>query len=75
MEITLSIPAELARQVPSQGKQPARVALEALALEGYPEQNSFPNLGFDRCWASKPICKFKPFRGNMVFTCITMFPI
>jgi|SRR6267378_223800 hypothetical protein len=35
MEITLNIPDELARQVTSEGKDPARVALEALALEGY----------------------------------------
>lgn len=34
MEITLKIPDELAHQV-SSGKDPARVALEALALEGY----------------------------------------
>lgn len=35
MEITLKIPDEFARQVASEGKDPARVALEALALEGY----------------------------------------
>jgi len=35
VEITLNIPDELARQVTSEGKDPARVALEALALEGY----------------------------------------
>jgi hypothetical protein len=35
MEITLKIPDELARQFASEGKDPARVALEALALEGY----------------------------------------
>ena len=35
MEIILQIPDELARQVASEGKDPARVALEALALEGY----------------------------------------
>jgi Uncharacterised protein family (UPF0175) len=35
MEITLKIPDEVARQVVSEGKDPARVALEALALEGY----------------------------------------
>ena len=35
MEITINIPDELARQVASEGKDPARVALEALALEGY----------------------------------------
>src|ERR1700692_1846037 len=35
MEITLNIPDELARQVTSEGKDLARVALEALALEGY----------------------------------------
>lgn len=35
MQITLNIPDELARQVASEGQDPARVALEALALEGY----------------------------------------
>ena len=35
MEITLNIPDDLARQVASEGRDPARVALEALALEGY----------------------------------------
>ena len=35
VEITLNIPDELARQVTSEGQDPARVALEALALEGY----------------------------------------
>jgi predicted HTH domain antitoxin len=35
MEITLNIPDEIARQVASEGQDPARVALEALALEGY----------------------------------------
>jgi hypothetical protein len=35
MQITLNIPDELARQVASEGRDPARVALEALALEGY----------------------------------------
>jgi hypothetical protein len=35
MEITLNIPDELARQVAPDGKDPSRVALEALALEGY----------------------------------------
>jgi Uncharacterised protein family (UPF0175) len=35
MEIILNIPDELARQVAAEGKDPSRVALEALALEGY----------------------------------------
>lgn len=35
MEITINIPDELARQVTAEGGDPARVALEALALEGY----------------------------------------
>ena len=35
MEITLKIPDALARQVAAEGQDPARVALEALALEGY----------------------------------------
>jgi len=38
MEITIHIPDELARQVSAGGKDPARVALEALALEGYRAQ-------------------------------------
>ena len=35
MRITLNIPDDLAHQVAPEGKDPARVALEALALEGY----------------------------------------
>jgi predicted HTH domain antitoxin len=35
MEITFNIPDDLARRVVSEGKDPARVALEALAIEGY----------------------------------------
>ena len=35
MQITFNIPDELARQVTPEGKDPARVTLEALALEGY----------------------------------------
>lgn len=35
MQITLNLPDELARRVAPEGKDPARVALEALALEGY----------------------------------------
>ncbi len=35
MQIALNIPDELARQVALEGRDPARVALEALALEGY----------------------------------------
>lgn len=35
MQITLDIPDDLARQVAPEGKDPARVALEALALESY----------------------------------------
>ncbi len=35
VEITLNIPDEIARQVTPEGSNPARVALEALALEGY----------------------------------------
>ena len=34
-EITINIPDELAHRVAPEGKDPARVALEALALEGY----------------------------------------
>ena len=35
MEITINIPDELAHQVAPEGKDPARIALEALAVEGY----------------------------------------
>jgi hypothetical protein len=35
VEITIHIPDEVAHQVAPEGKDPARVALEALALEGY----------------------------------------
>jgi len=35
MDITLNIPDDLAQRVTSEGKDPARLALEALALEGY----------------------------------------
>ena len=35
MEIKLSIPDEIARQLTPAGSDPARLALEALALEGY----------------------------------------
>jgi len=52
MEITFNIPDELARQVTSEGKDPARVALEALALEGYRSELLFESavrqmLGFE----------------------------
>jgi hypothetical protein len=35
VEITINIPDELARQITPEGSDPSRVALEALALEGY----------------------------------------
>jgi len=35
MEVTLNIPDALAAQIISEGKDPSRSALEALALEGY----------------------------------------
>ena len=35
MQITINIPDDLARRVAPEGQDPARVALEALALEGY----------------------------------------
>jgi Uncharacterised protein family (UPF0175) len=35
MQITVNVPDELARQVVPEGDDPARLALEALALEGY----------------------------------------
>ena len=35
MQVTFSIPDDLAPQIISEGKEPARAALEALALEGY----------------------------------------
>ena len=52
MEITFNIPDELARQVTSEGKDPAWVALEALALEGYRSELLFESavrqmLGFE----------------------------
>lgn len=52
MEITFNIPDDLAQQLASEGKDPARVALEALALEGYragrlSESNLREMLGFD----------------------------
>ena len=52
MEITFNIPDEFARQVAADGQDPARVALEALALEGYragrlSESNLREILGFD----------------------------
>ena len=52
VEITFNIPDDLARQLASEGKDPARVALEALALEGYragrlSESNLREMLGFE----------------------------
>jgi len=38
MEITLNIPDEFARKITPEGSDPARIALEALALEGYRAQ-------------------------------------
>ena len=35
MQVTLTIPDDLAAQFAADGKDPARVALEALAVEGY----------------------------------------
>jgi Uncharacterised protein family (UPF0175) len=35
MEITVSIPDDIAKRLFAEGKDPARVVLEALALEGY----------------------------------------
>jgi hypothetical protein len=35
MDITLHIPDDIGQHLASEGKDPARVALEALALEGY----------------------------------------
>jgi len=35
MEVTLTIPDSLALQIAAAGKEPARAALEALAVEGY----------------------------------------
>jgi len=53
MEITLNIPDELARQVTSEGKDPARVALEDWPLRAT-VQNCCPSQPFARCWASRP---------------------
>jgi hypothetical protein len=52
VEITLNIPDELARQITPEGSDPARFALEALALEGYrtersPESAVRQMLGFE----------------------------
>ncbi len=38
MQVTLTIPDELAAQLTAAGKDPARAALEALAIEGYRTQ-------------------------------------
>jgi hypothetical protein len=38
MQLTLNIPDDLAAQYAAAGKDPARVALEALAVEGYRTQ-------------------------------------
>lgn len=35
MQITVNIPDEFAKAIAPEGKDPARIALEALALEGY----------------------------------------
>jgi hypothetical protein len=35
MQVTLTIPDELAAQLTAAGEHPARAALEALAVEGY----------------------------------------
>lgn len=52
MEITFQIPDEIARQIVPNGLDPARVALESLALEGYRARLLFESdlcrlLGFD----------------------------
>jgi hypothetical protein len=39
MQITLTIPDDLASQLIAAGKDPARSALEALAIEGYRTQS------------------------------------
>jgi len=38
MQVTLTIPDELAAQLIAAGKDPSRAALEALAVEGYRTQ-------------------------------------
>jgi hypothetical protein len=35
MELTITIPDDLAAQITASGKDPSRVALEALAMDGY----------------------------------------
>jgi hypothetical protein len=52
MDIYFQIPDDLARQVVEGGKEPSRVALEALALEGYRSERLSESelrrmLGFD----------------------------
>ena len=51
VEITINIPEELAHHVASEGKDPARVALEALAVEGYGRE--LLSESALRRWASK----------------------
>jgi hypothetical protein len=52
MTITLNLPEDIARHLAARGEDPARVALEALALEGYRSRNLSEEqirrmLGFD----------------------------
>jgi len=72
MEITLKIPNELARQLASEGKDAARVAVEALALEGI-AQSGFRSPQFARCLASKAGYRYMPFSRSMGFTFTTTF--
>jgi predicted HTH domain antitoxin len=43
MQVTLTIPDDLAAQLTAAGKDPARAALEALAVEGYRTQHLSEN--------------------------------
>lgn len=36
MQVTVEIPDDMARRLAPQGQEPARAALEAMAIEGYP---------------------------------------
>ena len=52
MTITLNLPEDIARHLAARGEDPARAALEALALEGYRSRNLSEEqirrmLGFD----------------------------
>jgi Uncharacterised protein family (UPF0175) len=74
VEITVNIPDEFARQVTPEGSDPARVALEALALEGYRAERLSESavrqmLGFEARM------EVHAFLNSMGFTSITILRI